>query len=287
MKNRSANQPAVISTVAELRWAVRAAKASGGSVGLVPTMGALHAGHLSLVSQSKRDCDFTVVTIFVNPMQFGPGEDYDRYPRDLQKDQELLAPHKVDLVFAPSREEMYRPGHATHVEVDQVADRWEGAIRPGHFRGVATVVLKLFNAAEPDRAYFGQKDYQQSVVIRRMTTDLDLPIEIGVCPIVRDADGLALSSRNAYLSTDERNRGLSLSRSLRAAEGLVASGTRDTKSIEAAMRKILSAAPVEMEYAAVVDPDTLLPVDRVERAAVALAAARVGGTRLIDNTILR
>ncbi len=287
MKNRSAILPPVVKTVADLRSAVRTAKANGGSIGLVPTMGALHAGHLSLVSQSKRECDFTVVTIFVNPTQFGPGEDYDRYPRDLCKDQELLAPHNVDVVFVPSRDAMYRPGHTTHVSVDQVADCWEGAVRPGHFRGVATVVLKLFNAAEPDRAYFGQKDYQQSVVIRRMTADLDLPIDIRVCPIVRDADGLALSSRNAYLSPDERQRALSLSQSLRAADELVAGGTRDTKSIEAAMRKILIAAAVEVDYAAVVDPDTLLPVDRVDRGAVALVAARVGATRLIDNTILR
>ncbi len=287
MKDRSAISPPVVTTVAELRSAVRTAKFPTHRIGLVPTMGALHAGHLSLVEQSKRECDFTVVTIFVNPTQFGPGEDFDRYPRDLQKDQELLGPLSVDLLFAPSREEMYLPGHATHVEVDQVADRWEGAIRPGHFRGVATVVLKLFNAVEPDCAYFGQKDYQQSVVIRRMTADLNLPIEIRVCAIVRDADGIALSSRNAYLSTDERKRALSLSQSLRAAEELVASGTRDPKSIEAAMRKVLDAAPVEVDYTALVHPDTLAPVDRVRPGDVALVAARVGATRLIDNTILR
>jgi pantoate--beta-alanine ligase len=249
-------------------------------------MGALHEGHLSLVAKSKEECDLTIVTIFVNPTQFGPSEDYERYPRNTKKDLELLTPLGVNVVFAPSREEMYREAHTTFVNVNRVADLWEGAIRPDHFRGVATIVLKLFNAAQPDVAYFGRKDYQQLVVVRRMTDDLDLPIEIRACPIVRDSDGLALSSRNVYLSSDERKRGLSLSQSLRTAEELIAKGTRDAKTIEASMRRILSAAPVEIDYAALVDPDTLQSIDRVKPGTVALVAARVGATRLIDNTIL-
>jgi pantoate--beta-alanine ligase len=249
-------------------------------------MGALHAGHLSLAEKAKQECDFTVVTIFVNPTQFGPAEDFDRYPRDLQKDLALLASLGVDVVFAPPRDEMYRIGNSTFVNVERLADLWEGAIRPGHFRGVATVVLKVFNAAEPDVAYFGQKDYQQSVIIRRMTTDLDLPLEIRVCPIVRDSDGLALSSRNVYLSQDDRKRALSLSQSLRVAEELVRSGTRNAKEIEASMRGVLTAAGVQIDYAALVDPDTLASVERVKPGTVALVAAGVGATRLIDNTIL-
>jgi pantoate--beta-alanine ligase len=181
---------------------------------------------------------------------------------------------------------MYRIGNSTFVNVERLADLWEGAIRPGHFRGVATVVLKVFNAAEPDVAYFGQKDYQQSVIIRRMTTDLDLPLEIRVCPIVRDSDGLALSSRNVYLSQDDRKRALSLSQSLRVAEELVRSGTRNAKEIEASMRGVLTAAGVQIDYAALVDPDTLASVERVKPGTVALVAAGVGATRLIDNTIL-
>jgi pantoate--beta-alanine ligase len=285
-EHRSDDPPGLLTTLAELRASIRDAKVNKRRVGLVPTMGALHAGHLSLVEKSNHECDFTVVTIFVNPTQFGAGEDYDRYPRNLQKDRDLLAPLGVDVVFAPSRDEMYRPGHATFVNVDRVADLWEGAIRPGHFRGVATIVLKLFNAAEPDVAYFGQKDYQQSVIIRRMTADLDLPIEIRVCPIVRDPDCLALSSRNVYLSPDDRKRALSLSQSLRAAEELVSKGMRDARQIEASMRNILSAADVQIDHAVLVDPGTLAKVDHVEPGTVALVAARVGATRLIDNTFL-
>jgi pantoate--beta-alanine ligase len=276
---------ALVTTIGELREQTVNARREGKRIGLVPTMGALHDGHLSLVDAAQRECSFIVATIFVNPTQFGPGEDYDCYPRNLEQDLSLLRSRGVDSVFAPARGEMYRAGHATSVLVDGLTARWEGAIRPGHFQGVATIVLKLFHAATPDVAYFGQKDYQQLLVIRRMTADLDLPIEVRMCPIVRDPDGLAKSSRNAYLSADERRRGLSLSQSLAHAAHLFAKGERDAGRIVAAMRDILAAAPVELDYAAIVDPQTLEPIDEAQPASVALLAARVGQTRLIDNHI--
>jgi pantoate--beta-alanine ligase len=278
-------RPTLVTTIADLRNRVRQALGEGKQVGLVPTMGALHEGHLSLVDAARRECSFTVATIFVNPTQFGPGEDYERYPRTLEQDLALLGPRGVDLVFAPSREEMYRDGHVTNVSVSRLTERWEGAIRPGHFQGVATIVLKLFHAAAPDVAYFGQKDYQQLLVIRRMTADLDLPIEVRMCPIVRDADGLAKSSRNVYLSPDERRRGLSLSRSLDRARRLFGDGERNAGQIISAMQEILAAAPVELDYAAIVDPQTLEPIVNAQSGSVALVAARVGRTRLIDNHI--
>jgi pantoate--beta-alanine ligase len=270
-----------------LRRQVLAWRAAGESVGLVPTMGALHAGHLSLVARSVEECRRTVVTIFVNPAQFGPNEDFSRYPRRLENDLELVAKAKADLVFAPTTDEMYRAGHATFVDVGEIAQSWEGAIRPGHFRGVATVVLKLFNLAPADRAYFGQKDYQQTVVIRRMVADLNLPIEIRILPTVREPDGLALSSRNAYLSADERNRALVLSRSLRLAAELVAGGQRDAKLIAAVMRRMLESIPgLNLDYATLVDPDNLEEVSRVAGPVVAIVAAKLGSTRLIDNEII-
>ena len=259
----------------------------GETVGLVPTMGALHAGHLSLVARSVRECQHTVVTIFVNPTQFGPNEDFTRYPRQMERDVALLSGSGTDLVFAPTSAEMYPPGYSTYVDVEQLTSRWEGAIRPGHFRGVATVVLKLFQIAPADIAYFGQKDFQQSVVIRRMATDLNVPIEIRVCPIVREPDGLALSSRNVYLSPEERASGLVLSRSLRRAVELVAGGERHAPAIAKAMQDLIAATPgVHLDYAAVVDPTTLEETDRIAPGVVALLAARVGPVRLIDNEIL-
>jgi pantoate--beta-alanine ligase len=279
--------PIVITHGDDLRRQVLAWRAAGESVGLVPTMGALHAGHLSLVARSVEECRRTVVTIFVNPAQFGPNEDFSRYPRRLENDLELLAKANADVVFAPTTDEMYRTSHATFVDVGEIAQRWEGAIRPGHFRGVATVVLKLFNLAPADRAYFGQKDYQQTVVIRRMVADLNLPIEIRVLPTVREPDGLALSSRNAYLSADERNRALVLSRSLRLAAELVAGGQRDAKLIAAEMRRVLESIPgLNLDYATLVDPDNLEEVSRVAGPVVAIVAAKLGSTRLIDNEII-
>jgi pantoate--beta-alanine ligase len=282
-----APSPRVIIDGAEVRRQVRVWQAAGETVGLVPTMGALHAGHLSLVSRSARECRHTVVTIFVNPTQFGPNEDFARYPRQLERDVSLLARSGTDIVFAPTTTEMYPPGFATFVDVEYLTGRWEGAIRPGHFRGVATVVLKLFQLAPADVAYFGQKDFQQSVVIRRMTADLNLPIGIRICPIIREADGLALSSRNVYLSAEERASGLILSRSLARAAELVAGGERNARTIADAMRHMIAATPgVRLDYAAIVDPQTLEEVDHIEPGAVALLAAKVGPVRLIDNEIL-
>jgi len=284
--------PIVVTTVAELRARVAAARAAGKRIGLVPTMGALHEGHLSLARAANTECDFTIVTIFVNPTQFGPGEDFNRYPRVLVHDLQLLSSVGVDLVFAPEQQEMYPAGSTTFVEVAGLTAQWEGAVRPQHFRGVTTIVAKLFNAAAADVAYFGQKDYQQVTVIRRMVADLNMPIEIRVCPIVRDADGLALSSRNAYLSDDERRRALVLSRSLHLANKLVEQGETDTAKIVAAMRACVESEPgVVIDYVAVVDGDTLEPVESLRdksslHHAVAIVAARVGTTRLIDNVIL-
>lgn len=278
--------PRVIVAADELRPYLAAARTRGATIGLVPTMGALHAGHLSLVDASRRDCDLTVVTIFVNPAQFGPGEDFSRYPRDLPADLKLLAARGADVVFAPDSESMYRPGHATYVDVGGPALGLEGDFRPGHFRGVATIVLKLLNLVAPDRAYFGRKDYQQSLVVRKLAADLDLPTEMVVCPIIREADGLAMSSRNVYLSAAERRRALALSRSLEIARQMVAGDQREAAAIVAAMRKELDDADLQVDYVAVCDAETLEPLASVERHAVALVAARVGTTRLIDNASL-
>jgi len=249
-------------------------------------MGALHEGHLSLVRASRAECGFTVVTIYVNPSQFGPREDFSRYPRTLQRDLELLA-GSSDLVFAPRDEEVYAPGHATWVEVGSVAEPLEGACRPGHFRGVATIVLKLFNMVGPDVAYFGQKDYQQALVIRRMASDLNLPLAIRVCPIVREADGLAMSSRNAYLSPEERRRAAVLSKSLHLAAEMVALGERRAAAVAARMQEtILSAGPAQIDYVALADPETLEPVETIRGRTVALLAVKIGSTRLIDNMLL-
>ncbi|MBI2827149.1 MAG: pantoate--beta-alanine ligase [Planctomycetia bacterium] len=272
---------------AAVRDAVSAARAAGKSIGLVPTMGALHAGHLSLVQASRRECGCTVVTVFVNPTQFGPGEDFDRYPRNLDGDVAQLAPLGVDLVFAPEPDEVYRPGHTTMVEVAGVAEPLEGKHRPGHFRGVATVVLKLFNMVAPDVAFFGQKDYQQSLVVRRLAEDLDVPVRIRVCPTVREPDGLALSSRNAYLGPDDRRKALALSRSLTLAGELFESGERDAAVIRRRMMEIFEATPgVTLDYLALADADTLVEVSEVNPHTVALVAARVGNVRLIDNSFL-
>jgi pantoate--beta-alanine ligase len=278
--------PHLVTDADELRERIAAARAAGKTIGLVPTMGALHAGHTSLADAARRDCEFVVVTIFVNPTQFGPNEDFSRYPRTLDADSRLLAEHGVDLIYAPPTEAMYRPEHATYVVMEGPALLLEGEFRPGHFRGVATIVLKLFNLAQPDRAYFGRKDYQQALLIRQMAADLNLPIQIEVCPIVREADGLALSSRNVYLSPDERRRALSISQSLRLAKKLVSEGTTDAATVIARVRSLLEAADLNIDYVALADPHTLESVTTVNRPTVAAIAARVGATRLIDNEIL-
>lgn len=268
------------------QWA-RDQWAAGRSSGLVPTMGALHEGHYSLVRRSRERCDATVATIFVNPTQFAPHEDLSRYPRTLDRDLAGLRACGADAVFVPAADSMYAPGHSTYVDPPDVAAPLEGVCRPGHFRGVATVVLKLMHILPTTHAFFGQKDYQQAAVIRAMVRELDLAVEIEVVPIVRDPDGLAMSSRNRYLSPEERSRALSLSRALGEAGRRVAAGDKDAAAIELAMRSVLTEAAVdEIDYAAVADPVTLARVSRVAGPVVALVAARVGSTRLIDNQII-
>lgn len=266
---------------AAMREAVSAARAAGRRVGFVPTMGALHAGHVSLVERAARECDDVAVSIFVNPTQFGPGEDYGRYPRTLDADLALLAPHGVRWVYAPDAAAVYPPDDATRVVVAGPAEGFEGAIRPGHFTGVATVVCRLLLAVPADVAYFGAKDWQQTLVVRRMVRDLGLPVTIVVCPTVREADGLALSSRNAYLSAAERSRATALFASLERAEDAWRAGA-DVAAIEAAMRGPLMAAGMALDYATVVDAESLQP-PQPGRPAVALVAGRLGTTRLIDN----
>ncbi len=263
---------------------IRFERSEGRVTGLVPTMGALHAGHISLVERAKKECEVVATTIFVNPTQFGPSEDLAKYPRTLDADLEKLHRVGCDLVFVPTPEQIYAPGHSTYIEPPSVANRWEGAIRPGHFRGVATVVLKLFMIAPADVAYFGRKDYQQVAVIRTMVEELNLPIRIETCETVREEDGLAMSSRNRYLSESERARALGLWRALERAEALAESGELEVSKIEKEMESILLEAPVDsIDYAKIVDPDTLEPIDRLSEPAVAIIAARLGSTRLIDN----
>jgi len=278
--------PLLVTTIGELRERLGEARRAGKTIGLVPTMGALHEGHLSLVRASRGECGFTVVTIYVNPSQFGPQEDFSQYPRTLDRDIDLLS-GQADVVFAPRDDEVYPPGYSTWVEVGSVAQPLEGLCRPGHFRGVATIVLKLFTMTWPDVAYFGQKDYQQALVVRRMATDLNLPLSIRVCPIVREADGLAMSSRNRYLDPDERRRAAALFQSLTQAADMVARGETSATRIVEAMRQTLQAAdPAQIDYIAIADPETLEPVQTIRGRAVALLAVRIGKTRLIDNMIL-
>ncbi len=284
MKGHS--QPEVIHTVAEMQRRVRDLQRAGRRVGLVPTMGALHAGHLSLVEAARREADVVVATIFVNPTQFAPHEDFQKYPRTLDTDLQALQSVGCDLAFVPEPGEIYPPGFSTYIEPPAVAAPLEGVCRPGHFRGVATVVLKLFNIVPADVACFGQKDYQQALVIRRMAADLNLPIQIQVCPIVREADGLAMSSRNRYLSPSERTRSLALSRALQRAEELVNAGERNAGVVREAMRTVLESEVDRLDYATMADPDTLEEPQQMDRPLVALIAAFVGSTRLIDNKLL-
>lgn len=272
----------------EIHDLVRNAQKRGGRVGFVPTMGALHAGHLSLIAAARSECDFVVASIFVNPAQFGPREDFTKYPRPLDADLKLCTEAGVDAVFHPASETMYPQGYATYVEVTGLSEVLEGKHRPGHFRGVTTIVLKLFQIVPADFAYFGQKDYQQQTIIRRMCAELNLPIEIRVCPTLREADGLALSSRNVYLSPDERRSALALSRSLRLAEERVLAGETNLTSIRHEMLDLLAGTPhVCVDYATLIHPETLDEVERVLPRMVAIVAARVGATRLIDNLIIK
>jgi pantoate--beta-alanine ligase len=256
-------------------------------VGLVPTMGALHEGHLSLVRAAKAQSETVVVSLFVNPTQFGPKEDLARYPRPFERDCDLLEKEGVAVLFAPSVEEMYPAGEATRVVVEGLTEKLDGRSRPGHFSGVTTIVSKLFHIIEPEVAFFGQKDAAQSAVIRRMARDLNFPVEIVICPIVRKADGLAMSSRNAYLSSDERQRALVLHKSLTRVEEKFRAGENGVAALIASAAKVFQQEPqVRLDYFEIVDPDTLDPVERIDRPALVAVAAYVGSTRLIDNLIL-
>lgn len=270
----------LVTTIAGVREAVAAAARP---IGLVPTMGALHEGHLSLIRAARESCDTVVVSIFVNPLQFGPTEDLDRYPRPEGRDIESAEREKVDIVFLPTVEEMYPPGRSTTVHVSGLSDVFEGSVRPGHFDGVATVVAKLFGIVTPDRAFFGQKDAQQLAVVRRMVADLSIPVEVVVCPTVRDEDGLALSSRNVYLTAGRRAAATALYSALEAGAAALEAG-RTTPEAEEAMRSVLHTEPeLLVDYIAVVDPDTFGPPSRRH---LLIVAARVGGTRLIDNLLM-
>jgi len=277
----------ILHTVAELRQWSREGRSIGHTIGLVPTMGALHAGHASLIRTAAASCDQVAVSVFVNPTQFGPNEDYAVYPRTLEADSALAEVHGADVVFAPSVEELYPAGAATFVEVEGLSSRLDGASRPGHFRGVTTVVSKLLIAAEPDRAFFGQKDAAQVAVLRRMVTDLLLPTEIEVCPIVREADGLALSSRNLYLSAEERMQALILSRVILETRALVDGGERRSGTLIAAALETFAKEPeICVDYVELVNWATLEPVETAIPGSLFAVAAWVGATRLIDNTIL-
>jgi pantoate--beta-alanine ligase len=274
----------VIHTVEWMKQVARQARAEGRLTGLVPTMGALHAGHLALIEAARRDASPVIASIFVNPKQFGPAEDYKKYPRDFEADQRKLEEAGVDFLFAPSVEEMYPTGFRTSVNIEGLSDRLEGKIRPGHFRGVATVVLKLLEVVAPRFAYFGRKDAQQARIIRQLASDLVLDSEIVVCPIVRETDGLALSSRNAYLSPAERKAATVLSRALLRARGAIDQGERDSMRLVTLMRQEFATEPLaSLDYAEIVDADSFEPIIRLTRPSMVLLAARFGSTRLIDN----
>ena len=277
----------VITTIAEMRSVckeARRAAGDGSTLALVPTLGAIHEGHLSLVAAAREACEVVAASIFVNPLQFGPAEDFARYPRTFDEDCRQLSAAGVDLLFAPSVEEIYRPGASTFVEVAGVSDRLDGASRPGHFRGVATVVAKLFQIIVPDVACFGQKDAAQVAVLQAMVRDLDMPVRLLVCPTVREADGLAMSSRNRYLSPEQRISALSLSRALAQAEELIRGGETNSASVRAGIEETLrSMAGVRLDYVAVVRSDTLEPVESIAAGDLIAVAAWVGETRLIDN----
>lgn len=277
----------LVQTLEGMRLLSREARSDGSRVGLVPTMGALHEGHLSLVRAARGKSDVVAASIFVNPTQFGPSEDFARYPRNLESDCALLERQGVDLIFAPSVEEMYPAGTVTWVVVEEISERLCGRSRPGHFRGVTTVVSKLFHIIEPDLAFFGQKDAAQVAVIRRMVRDLNMPVAIEVCPIVREPDGLALSSRNTYLNPDERKAALVLHRSLLRAQQLFERGERNSAELANVGKQEFTAEPAaRLDYFEIVDPDTLKPMPTIATRALVAVAAFVGNTRLIDNILL-
>jgi len=277
-----------IRTISWMKEMAREARLEQRVIGLVPTMGALHAGHLALVERARKECSPVYASIFLNPTQFGANEDLSRYPRPLEADSEKLTKAKVDGLFLPSAEEMYPPGFSTYVHVEGISERLEGRSRPGHFRGVATVVLKLLEIVQPHYAYFGRKDAQQVRIIQKVVHDLNLDVELVVCPTVREPDGLALSSRNGYLSAQERRAATVLYRALQAAEMELSAGVRDTLELQRTMRKVLESEPrARVDYAEIVDAETFEPVVRVSRRCYALLAVRIGNTRLIDNMLIQ
>ncbi|MCX8053167.1 MAG: pantoate--beta-alanine ligase [Armatimonadetes bacterium] len=278
----------LIHTISETRNQVLRARLRGWKIGLVPTMGALHDGHMSLVRRAKAECEFVVVSIFVNPTQFGPGEDFDKYPRTLVEDVEKCRISDVDVVFTPSASEMYPEGFNSWVEVKgYLTETLEGEFRPGHFRGVTTVCAKLFNIVQPTCAYFGQKDYQQLKVVQKMVNDLSMPLEIVPCEIVREPDGLAMSSRNSYLSPEERKAAVVLSRALSKARAAVTEGERNAAAVQEIAEGVIRLEPLaSIDYVALRDAETLQPIDRIRKPAVLLLAVRIGKTRLIDNAFI-
>jgi pantoate--beta-alanine ligase len=278
------HSPVVVDRIEAVRQAVAQARHGGATIGFVPTMGALHAGHAALIRAARAECGYVVVSIFVNPTQFGPNEDYARYPRTWEADCLLCAHEGVDLIFAPSVEEIYPPPYRTYVEVQELDEHLCGAKRPGHFRGVCTVVLKLFHIVQPDVAYFGQKDYQQARIIQQMVRDLHVPVQMRVLPTVRASDGLALSSRNQYLTPEQRQVAPRIYQALQHLRQQVAAGQRDAQQLTAQLHAALSAIPgVLIDYAEIVDADTLQPVPTIDRPAIAAVAVFLGSTRLIDN----
>jgi pantoate--beta-alanine ligase len=278
----------IYTSIDEMRSASRAARQSGRRLGLVPTMGALHEGHLSLVRAARSSADIVAASIFVNPTQFGPNEDLAKYPRSFERDRDLLQSEGVELLFAPSVEEMYSAGAVTWVTVEELSNKLDGRSRPRHFRGVTTVVSKLFHIVEPDVAFFGQKDAAQVAIIRRMVRDLNLPVHITVCPIVREPDGLAMSSRNAYLDPEQRKEALVLQRSLLVVQQLIEQGESSASNLIVAGRQEFADKPsVRLDYFEIVNPDTLDPIQAIEDHALIAVAAYVGSTRLIDNLLIR
>jgi len=260
----------------------------GRSIGFVPTMGALHEGHLSLIRRAKAENDIVVVSIFVNPIQFGPSEDFQNYPRDTESDANKLRRADIDILFMPDISSIYPEGFSTYVEVEKISDNLCGAFRPGHFRGVATIVAKLFNIVKPTRAYFGQKDFQQTVIIKKMVKDMDMNIDVVVCPTIREHDGLAMSSRNSYLNDEERKAASVINKCLSQTTDLIKSGIIDKEQIKRSMEEKLSEEPLikEIQYASVYDPETLAELDRVEKEALLAISLKIGNTRLIDNMLV-
>lgn len=278
-----------ITKIDEMKEYSRRIREEGKSIGFVPTMGYLHEGHLSLLRTARSECDVSVISVFVNPTQFSAGEDLDKYPRDIERDISLASAEGTDVMFAPETEDMYPEGYVSNVKVDESLSRALcGKSRPGHFEGVATVVAKLFGIVSPDRTYFGQKDAQQTVVIKRMIKDLKIPVDVRVMPIVRESDGLAMSSRNTYLSNEERIEALNLNRSLEVAKGMILTSEYSSETIKLEMKKIIEQGKnIRIDYIEVVDADTLVPLDEVNKNTLIAVAAFVGKTRLIDNIVIK